>query len=133
MSEHADFKKAAGYVGRPYVDGSYDCGHFFVDVQHELFGRAIDVPAVHSRGRRHQEVQINQVKNSEFVPLDAPEHGCAVLMVSADVWHIGTAIICDGVCWVLHNSRAMGGVALQKTRDLRGQRIEGFYKYVNAR
>lgn len=127
-----DFTKAQAYVGRAYIPDLYDCGHFYVDLQRDVFGRSISIPHTHRKGRMGQAAQIRKVRDGAFTRIDEPEHGCAVLMVAGDIWHIGTMFRYNGTWWICHNSRAIGGVALQKIRDLRGQRIEGFYKYDNA-
>ena len=132
MNENADFAKAQGYLGRTYCADTFDCADFFCLLNRDVFGRNIEAPSVHSRGRMGQAKQIKEARDGHFVKLEEPEHGCAVLTVSADIWHIGTMFRYNGTWWICHNSRSNGGVALQRIRDLRGQRIEGFYRYDNA-
>lgn len=139
-NEIADLQAAECFVGTAYVPGQYDCAHLFLDVQRQVFGRTVVLPVAlvpeHAQGRAHQAAQIRAVRDQLAQPLPAPEHGCAVLLISADAaghatWHIGTVFLCRQEVWVLHNSAVMGSAALHRLRDfaLRGQRLEGFYKW----
>lgn len=134
----ADFKQAQTYVGLPYIDGQFDCAHLCLKVQAEVFGRDVPLPAHlvdHAQGRMGQGAQIRAARDELATPIDKPVHGCAVLMVGpsefGELWHIGVVFDHNGHWWVLHNSRPMGGVALNSLRDFawRGQRIEGFYQW----
>lgn len=129
----ADFLRAQAYVGMAYEPDVFDCAHLFMQVQRELFGRDMAVPTQytqHRQGRAGQAAQIKAAKEDLATRITSPEHGCAVLLVSSgDVWHIGVVLLHHCEAWVLHNSRVMGGVALNRLRDFawRGQRIEGYY------
>ncbi len=135
--ETQDFAAAQSYVGVEYVPGVYDCGHLFLDVQRQVFGRALSLPdklGTHSQGRAGQARQIAAVRVELATRIQNPMHGCAVLLttpVDGDqlAWHIGTVFVYQGETWVLHNSHAMGSASLNRLRDFawRGQRIEGFY------
>jgi hypothetical protein len=137
--EAQDFAKAQSYVGVEYVPGVYDCGHLFLDVQRQVFGRKLALPegfGPHSQGRAGQARQIANVRDELATRIQDPVHGCAVLLTTptdngALVWHIGTVFIYRGEVWVLHNSHAMGSASLNRLRDFawRGQRIEGFYTW----
>lgn len=134
----ADFVLAQSYVGLPYVDGEFDCAHLYLKVQREVFGRELVLPThheMHRKGHMSQGAQIRAARDELAVQIKEPTHGCAVLMVGpsevGELWHIGTVLDHNGHWWVLHNSRPMGGVALNNLRDFawRGQRIEGFYEW----
>ena len=133
----ADFAKAQAYVGTLYVPGTYDCGHLFLDVQRDVFGRTLHVPVTggHAQGRARQAAQIAAVRDALAVRIDAPAHGCAVLTTSTTdnghlLWHVGTVFEFGGEAWVLHNSLAMGSAELNPLHSFawRGLRVEGFYQ-----
>lgn len=137
--ETQDFADAQSYVGVEYVPGQYDCGHLFLDVQRQVFGRTVTLPQsvqAHAQGRAGQAAQINQVRDQLAQRIQNPVHGCAVLITSPNeqgqlLWHIGTVFVYRGEVWVLHNSAVMGNASLNRLRDFawRGQRIEGFYTW----
>lgn len=103
---------AMTYLGRPWVEKTYTCGHFFVDVMRERFGIEVAVidHAAHSMlscvrafRRGHPELQ-------NWVEVEAPEEGDAVEMSHAhDPHHIGVWVAADGG-GVLHNVRGAGVV-----------------------
>ena len=133
--ETMDFADAQSYVGVDYVPGVYDCAHLFLDVQRQVFGRAVQLPTEHPQGRAGQAAQVQRLRDEIAVRIPEPEHGCAVLITSPDdagqwIWHIGTVFVFRGDTWVLHNSRIMGSASLNRLRDFawRGQKIEGFYQ-----
>lgn len=134
----ADFVAAQAMVGRPYVVGEFDCAHLYLQVQKEIFGRSLVLPtqySKHAKGRTGQGTQICAARDELARQINAPIHGCAVLLVSPDSngqrWHIGTIFSRSSDWWVLHNSSVMGGVSFTRLRDFawRGQRIEGFYEW----
>lgn len=137
-TEAQDFADAQSYVGLEYVPGVYDCGHLFLDVQRQVFGRELTLPDLgpHSQGRAGQARQIATVRDALATRIQDPAHGCAVLLTTPLdggqlAWHIGTVFVYRGDVWVLHNSHAMGSASLNRLRDFawRGQRIEGFYTW----
>ena len=137
--ETQDFADAQSYVGVEYVPGQYDCGHLFLDVQRQVFGRTVTLPQsvqTHALGRAHQAAQISAARDALAQRIQNPVHGCAVLITSPNeqgqlLWHIGTVFVYRGEVWVLHNSAAMGNAWLNRLRDFasRGQSIEGFYTW----
>ncbi len=137
-TEAQDFADAQSYVGVEYVPGVYDCGHLFLDVQRQVFGRELTLPDIgpHSQDLAGQARQIATVRDALAERIQEPLHGCAVLS-NAPIyggqlcWHIGTVFMYRGDVWVLHNSHAMGSASLNRLRDFarRGQRIEGFYTW----
>lgn len=136
MTEEEQWQAAQAMVGREYVPGIYDCAHFAVDAQRDLFGRTVVLPTEHRQGRAGQAAQIAAHRNALATPVPEPVHGGAVLITGCDdgghtVWHIGTVLLRRGEPWVLHNSRAWGCVALSRLRDFawRGLRIESFYTW----
>lgn len=137
--ETQDFADAQSYVGAAYVPGEYDCAHLFLDVQRQVFGRTVTVPAAltcHAQGRAGQAAQISAARDALAQRIAEPVHGCGVLITSPNeaghlLWHIGTVFVYRGEVWVLHNSAVMGNASLNRLRDFawRGQRIEGFYTW----
>ena len=131
-TELQHFAQAQAYVGRPYVAGQYDCAHLAADVQREVFGRSVSLPAVHRQGRLGRAAQIRACRDELAVRIPEPAHGCAVLMRRADLgWHIGTVFMRAGVAWVLHGSSRWGSATLNPAGSLqtRGLAIEGFYAW----
>ena len=136
--EDHHWQLAQSYVGREYVPGHYDCAHLAIDVQREVFGRQIALPACmaeHRLGRAGQAAQIRAASAELATRVQEPVHGGAVLITTpVDTglqWHIGTVFVRDAEVWVLHNSHTMGSACLSRLRDFawRGQRIEGFYAW----
>ena len=123
---------AQAYVGREYVPGQYDCAHLAADVQAQVFGRAVHLPAVHRCGRAGQGAQIRALRDELATPIAQAQHGCAVLLRSAcGAWHIGTVFVQGSVTWVLHNSARMGSAALTRLADFGrlGLAVEGCYAW----
>jgi len=135
MDAQQQWLAAQGYVGREYVPGQYDCAHLAIDVQREVFGRHISLPAPHRLGRAGQVAQIRALRDELAVRIGNAVHGCGVLITTpldaGPQWHIGTVLIHRGETWVLHNSAHIGSAALNRIADFarRGQRIEGFYRW----
>ena len=63
MDAQQQWLAAQGYVGREYVPGQYDCAHLAIDVQREVFGRHISLPAPHRLGRAGQVAQIRALRD----------------------------------------------------------------------
>lgn len=129
----ADFLAAQRYVGMDYIEGEFDCAHFCLHVQREIFGRVLSLPTRfdrHMRGRAGQASQINAATDELAYRIEAPIHGGVVLTVSGAVWHIGVTFDNAGEWWVLHNQRHVGA-SLNRLRDIagQGQRIEGYYQW----
>ncbi len=132
----ADFLLAQAYVGAALPEENYDCAHFFLQVQREVFGNLLSVPhkfEKHKRGAAGRAVQIRAARDELAIRLDQPLHGCAALLVTRTEtggrWHIGTVFEFNGEFWILHTSRVTSGAALNRLRDFawRGQSIEGYY------
>ncbi len=136
MTSDQQWQSAQAMVGREYVSGIYDCAHLAVDVQRELFDRTVVLPTEHRQGRAGQAAQIGAHRNALATRVAEPVHGGPVLITGMDesgqtVWHIGTVLLRRGEVWILHNSRALGGVAMNRLRDfsMRGMHVEGFYTW----
>lgn len=129
------FKRLQGYVGRPYRAGIYDCAHLAADVQREVFGRTVALPAVHPKGSAGQRREINGLRDEIALKVDARFDGCAALLyapgVFAPIWHIGTVADFRGEAWVLHNSAKLGSACLHRLKDLQrwGMSLEGWYAW----
>lgn len=138
MAMDALLRAAERYVGLAYQPGVFDCLDLALQVQREVFGRAVALPAGCSRpgGARGQAREIARWRDALARPLAMPVTGTGVLLWEPDdggrLWHIGTVFVHGGEVWVLHNSFAMGCVALQRLTDLQrwGLRFEGYYEWL---
>lgn len=137
MTPAEQWQAAQAFVGREYVPGVYDCAHLAVDVQRTVFGRSVALPGQHRRGRAGQVAQIRACRDQLAQRIDAPEHGCAVLLTAElasghQQWHIGTVLLHKGEFWVLHNSAHQGSAWLTRLSGFAAQgiRIEGYYLWM---
>lgn len=132
---------AERYVGKPYIEGVFDCADLAAQVQWELFGVVIELPTQRARPHspRAQARAIAAFAPKVVQQIAAPAHGCGVLMwESAAIesganrqWHIGTAFLQNGEVWVLH-STVQAGAVLHRLPDLGrfGLHVEGFYQWM---
>lgn len=131
------FSRLQTYVGRPYVEGKFDCADLAVLVQAEVFGRAVALPAARRRpqGRAGQRAAIHTLRDDVALRVDVPFTGCGVLLTEPAqgglAWHIGTGAMHRGEVWVLHNSNPATGARLDRLQDLQrwGLRLDGFYAW----
>ncbi len=132
---------SSAYIGRPYIDGEFDCGELARVVNREVFGRAIRVPA--ERGYigkatafekfRAMAAQIEAEIPNCAEPTEHPEEGDGVLLQSRGyLQHIGIFCVVDGEPCVLHATDSAGQVVRQRIRDLRvrGLHVEGYYRWI---
>lgn len=130
-----------GYVGRRYVEGTFDCGELARLVQREVFGREIRLPAARDydfaggplEKFRLMAGQIERCKDDVARRVDVPQEGDGVLLVTRGYrQHIGVHCAIAGERWVLHASDGTGQVVLQRERDLpmRGGTVEGYYRWI---
>lgn len=129
MTEHW----SAQFVGRPYVEGSYDCAALLEDVQQNIFHRNVDFPKERKSHVILSAKTIDEHKDAYLEPIPAEEaqEGDVVLMVSRGrLSHIGVLAVIDGIRYVLHNLKSSGNVALHRVRDLDkyALTLEGFYR-----
>lgn len=129
-------RDAEQLVGRPYVDGVADCGHLVIEAQRVLFGREVDLPLRHPRGRRGQAALIGRLSAVLVQRVATPQSGDVALYLEDDDdggqhYHLGTVILQGGECWVLHSHATTGASVLQRQADaLRlGLRLEGYYRF----
>ena len=103
---------AAQYIGTPWEAGAqgpqaYDCMAFFGHVQRTHFGVA--VPAIispdYEDGAVLTDLFRQHPERDNWLPIDKPEHGCAVLVHRP--MHIGIWMDVDGG-GVLHCVRGVG-------------------------
>lgn len=131
------FSRLQTYVGRPYLEGEFDCADLAALVQAEVFGRAVALPAARRRpqGRAGQCATIHALRDAVALRVDMPFTGCGVLLTEPAqgglAWHIGTGAMHRGEVWVLHNSNPATGARLERLQDLQrwGLRLEGFYAW----
>lgn len=128
------FKRLQEYVGREYRAGLYDCAHLAADVQRDLFGREIALPAQHPMGTAGQRALINGMRDELAFAIEVPFSGCAALLqektLAGCLLHIGTVALgsADEV-WVLHNSAKLGSAHLHRLKDLNrwGMSLLGYF------
>lgn len=131
------FTRAQTYVGTLYRVGEFDCADLAAQVQRELFGRVIALPAQRKRpaGARGQAREIARLQADLADRIDLPVDGCGALFHEPDgdsqLWHIGTMFAHAGDWWVLHNSHKLQSAALHRLSDVKrfGLRLDGFYAW----
>lgn len=138
---HTIFQRAQVYVGTPYVEGEFVCADLAVQVQRELFGRLVAMPALAQRPSsvtRADGSSVARLRDALADPVETPDTGHAALFWTPEGdgqdlrrWHVGTVFVHGGEIWVLHNSATLGSAALQRLADLQrwGMRLEGFYAW----
>lgn len=125
---------SARYVGRPYVPNRDDCAQLAADVQREVFGRDVTLPAERPAGIREAAQLIAQIERDHGRRIEAPAEGCVVLMrrgKEARPWHVGVYFEQGGEGWVLHATKTSGQAIATRVRQLpmTGLQIEGFYEW----
>lgn len=125
---------SARYVGRPYVPHQDDCAKLAADVQREVFGREVALPAERPAGAREAAQLIAQIERDHGCRIDAPVEGCVVLMRRGQAvrpWHVGVYFAQGGEGWVLHATQSSGQAITTRIRQLpmMGLQIEGFYEW----
>jgi hypothetical protein len=129
------FKRLQDYVGREYRAGTYDCSHLAADVQRDLFGREVKLPAQHPKGTAGQRALINGMRDDLAIQIAVPFDGCAALLKELTqagcLLHIGTVALRDGEPWILHNSAKLGSAHFHRLNDLNrwGMSLEGYFAW----
>lgn len=131
---------SAGYIGREYLPGAFDCADLVEAVAREQFGRQVTLPKDRPGDQRSAGYQALLTEHAprfvERLDLDAagtPAEGDVVIMIGAGrVNHVGIAAIVAGEGYVLHNFIKAHQVVLHRIRDLAsfGLTIEGFYRWI---
>lgn len=120
------------WLGRPWVEGSYQCEDFVAEVLREEFG--LDVPKSLRRDERSWDRQLSEHAARCWSPIRVPCDGDAALMISTAAagrrfYHVG---VCAGgrPLLVLHCPRG-GASVLQLLGELaaHGLRLEGWYRW----
>lgn len=128
-------RDAERLVGLPFVDGEFDCGHMVVLAQRELFGREVDLPLPHPRGRRGQAALIGRLSATLVDLVDVPEAGDVALYSQADAdggvhWHLGTVFVLCGERWLLHVQVGCTSVLQPEADAMRlGLHLQGYYRW----
>lgn len=135
-ADAAVVKCLQAYVGRAYVPGQYDCADLAVDVQREVFGRAVALPSRRPGGCAGQRAAILSHRDALAVKVDVPFTGCVALFYEVTdkgdhQYHVGTVCLHRGEVWVLHNSYALGGAHLHRFADMQGwgMKLDGWYAW----
>jgi hypothetical protein len=107
------------FVGRTYIPEEYDCVHLVVEVQKEIYGKAIEIPVEREANVIKLCRQIDQHLETFYEQVDVPEDGDMVLMkCKGRLNHTGVYVLIDGTPYVLHNLRSIMSVAMHRLRDL---------------
>lgn len=103
---------AVRYIGTPWSHGDHDCWGFFRSVQLDQFGRSIPAfPLESYKSMACARAVAGNPERSNWIPVDKPEEGDAVLMAHAKhPSHVGVWISADGGK-VLHCVNGPGVVA----------------------
>ncbi|WP_115540039.1 peptidoglycan endopeptidase [Xanthomonas campestris] len=122
------------FLNIPYDADTNDCADLVVQVQHELFGREVQMPARRPRGAAGQ-VALGELSQASAVATTTPVDGDLVLMFDKGQirpGHVGVFFYLAHEGWVLHTTSALGSSWLHRVRELPdyGARIEGYYTWV---
>ncbi len=140
MSEAAATSRhwSEAYIGRPYVEGAFDCADLVALVLAERFARHWSPPP-RARGVRGRDAQVGALATEYARPLAHGERateGDGVLMRAAGRrrglgHHIGLHVGIESDAWVLHCQRGVGTV-LHPAASLaaRGLEIQGLYRWL---
>ncbi len=130
---------SSAYVGRPFVEGSFDCGELARTVQREVFGREVALPSERwyagkegAERLRAMSAQVGDCLANLAEPVGEPREGDLVMMYSGSrVMHAGIYCVLVAEPWVLHAAERMGQVVLTRLRELtgKGYRLEGYYRW----
>ena len=124
------------YLGRPYVQGEYDCADLVVDVAREQLGVRLTLPG-RAASQRGRDLQIAALTAALAEPVDTPAEGDLVLMRvtgrrhevgrHAGVWHHPPG----HAPHVLHCAGG-AGTCLHPVAGLeaRGYQITGVYRWL---
>jgi hypothetical protein len=125
----------ADYIGIQWEAGAqgpdaYDCMGFFRVVQREHFG--IEVPTIispdYDDGKTLATLFSRHEERSNWVRIEKPEHGCAVIIRGP--LHIGTWLNIDGG-GVIHSARGAGVIfTADGAWPTSGFGAKEFYKHV---
>lgn len=127
-------RDAERFIDLPYSEQDFDCGHLTVLVQKELFGRDLDLPLRHPRGRRGQAVMIGRISQTLVDSVDQPETGDIALYTQpcedgGEQYHLGTVFVLCGERWLLHVQFGQRSV-LQREREATrlGLHLQGYFR-----
>lgn len=107
---------------------AYDCFGLFAELCRR---RGVVIPPHPSPSDDQQrEMEIKSVAAAEWIPLDAPEIGCAVVLrIGPWMSHLG--MVLEGGKFI-HASRH-SGITVSRLDDVQWvQRIAGFYRYAGT-
>jgi hypothetical protein len=117
------------YLGRPYVPESFNCGDMAIDVQQQVFRRALEVVGAHPRGRGAQTEAIEAALMAHVVPVEVPIDGDVVLL-----WNKGrrrhVGVYCALAGGMILHACVKAGVVRTAVRDLHliNMAVEGYYR-----
>ncbi len=131
------------YVGRPYVDGAFDCADLARLVMIEHYGRAIALPSNRDYWGKQglskvsaMGGQIAALRDTYAAPCPAPiDGGAALLMTRGRVNHIGVTVVFKDIPdrpHVLHAASAQRQVLCTPVDDLTRLNIgvQGWYRWI---
>lgn len=120
------------YLGRPYIEGEYDCAELCRQVLYAEFGRMVAIPVERGTIPHGLSAQIAAHRDDLARRTLEPREGDGVLMRGRGrVNHLGIFCRIDGEPWVLHAHKGAGQVVRSRVRDLAGQGlpVEGYYRW----
>ena len=124
---------AEQYVGRPYVEGKFECVDLVRLVALEQFGKRLEIPTADWRGLTRQNIE--EMNRDYAVQTISPREGDAVLLkihgrVHDVGSHIGVFSMVCGAPWVLHCIRKVGAVFCSETSLQRmSLSVVGYYRW----
>lgn len=122
------------YIGLPYVEDEFDCTHLLQKVTEEVFGKVIPLPSERQPTAFGKSGQVGQHKNHYFekiTPEEAVDGDVVIMVCRTRFNHIGVFFRLNGVPYVLHNLKNVGGVTAHRIRDLDRINIglDGYYRF----
>lgn len=124
------------FTGIAYCPRHFDCADLAMQVQRELFGRAVLLPGKRPRpmDAAGQDAALNAYIDQMADPVATPQDGDLVLMREPGAelaGHVGTFFFVNYAPHVLHTAAWMqGGSTLHRLQDLSGfgLTVEGYYR-----
>jgi hypothetical protein len=121
------------FIGRAYDPACFDCVDLVREVSLALFGRNIELPGGHPRGRKRLPM-VSSIAKKLTAPTESPVDGDLVLMFDRGIsipTHVGLYFWLGHQGWVLHVGAGIPFSCTHSIRDLPafGAPIEGFYRW----
>ena len=124
------------YVGKPYIQGEYECPHLVQEALSREFGIEVELPKVN--WRRTKPETLAELCSPLAERTERPVKGCGVLMRVQGHWkslgsHVGLYSPVSGQGWVLHTMRRTGAIFVPLSSiHLYALELVGFYRWKTA-